>query len=125
MKNLVSIKLNKEFKRAYFQGKFKAHPYFVTYLIKNRGTVNRIGITTGKKIGKAHLRNRARRVIRAAYLNCREEIPFQTGYNIVFVAREKTPFIKSTELQKVMKKQLCFLLNQNAGFDQRRNRKDS
>ncbi len=112
MKNLVSIKLNKEFKRAYFQGKFKAHPYLVTYLIKNRASSQRVGITTGKKIGKAHLRNRARRVIRAAYLNCRDQIPFDGSYDIVFVAREQTPFVKSNELEKIMKKQIQLLLAQ-------------
>lgn len=112
MKNLVSLKLNKEFKRAYFQGRFKAHPYLVTYLIENRCGIQRVGITTGKKIGKAHLRNRARRVIRAAYLSCREEIGFPKGYDLVFVAREQTPLIKATQLEPVMKKQILFLLAQ-------------
>ena len=35
MKNLQSLKLNKEFKRAYYQGKFKAHPLLVTYMVRN------------------------------------------------------------------------------------------
>ena len=30
----------------------------------------------------------------------------KTGYDIVFVARGKTPFVKSTDILRVMKKQL-------------------
>ena len=112
MKNLVSLKLNKEFRRAYFQGRFRAHPFLVTYLIENRLGVQRVGITTGKKIGKAHLRNRARRVIRAAYLSCREEIAFPRGYDLVFVAREQTPAVTSDRLARGMKKQILTLLEQ-------------
>jgi ribonuclease P protein component len=113
MKNITTIKLNKEFKRAYFQGKYKPHPLLVTYLVKNRLGINRVGITTSKKIGKAVERNRARRVIRAAYLQIRDQIDFPCGYDLVFVARSKTAETKSTELEKVMLKQLRFLLSQN------------
>lgn len=113
MKNITTIKLNKEFKRAYFQGKYKPHPLLVTYLVKNRLGINRVGITTSKKIGKAVERNRARRVIRAAYLQIRDQIDFPCGYDLVFVARSKTAETKSTELEKVMIKQLRFLLSQN------------
>lgn len=113
MKNVVTLKLNKEYKRAYFQGKYKAHPFLVTYLIKNRKGENRIGITTSKKIGKAVERNRARRVIRAAYLSVREEITFPAGYDLVFVARPLTAQQKSTAIAKTMKKQILFLLQSN------------
>lgn len=125
MKNVVTLKLNKEYKRAYFQGKYKAHPYVVTYLIKNRLGVNRIGITTSKKIGKAVERNRARRVIRAAYLSIREEISFPAGYDLVFVARPQTPYVKSTQIAKVMKKQISLLLNSPNNEKSRSPRKET
>lgn len=112
MKNLQTIKLNKEYKRAYYQGKFKPHPLVVTYLVRNRKGYNRVGITTSKKVGKAFQRNRARRVIRAAYLKVRNQIPFSCGYDIVFVARAQTPFVKSTEIEKVLLKQIPVLLGQ-------------
>lgn len=112
MKNLPTLKLNKEFKRAYFQGKYKAHPLLVTYMVRNRLDYNRVGITTSKKIGTAVCRSRARRVIRAAYLQVRGEFSFPCGYDIVFVARPKTGDKKSTELAFLMKKQLDFLLRQ-------------
>lgn len=104
-----AVKLNKnfEFRRAY-RGKFKASHILVTYVVKNRYKKPRFGITATKKIGKAHLRNRARRVITAA---ARENIPLiKGGYDIVFVARGKTPYVKSQQVSRHMKKQLCELL---------------
>ena len=72
------------------------------YIFKNKTKNNRVGITTSKKIGKAVTRNRARRVIRAAYRQNEELL--KTGYDFVFVARAKTAEMKSDDLAKVMKK---------------------
>ncbi|MBQ7384886.1 MAG: ribonuclease P protein component [Ruminococcus sp.] len=95
------------FRRAYRNGKSFVSPELVTYVIKNKQNNLRIGITTGKKIGKAVLRSRARRVIRAAFREVIKSSEFQkTGFDIIFVARGKTPYVKSTYLFKVMKKQL-------------------
>ncbi|MBQ1992326.1 MAG: ribonuclease P protein component, partial [Clostridia bacterium] len=49
-------------------------------------------------------RNRARRVIMAAY---RELYPqLKDGYDLIFVARGRTPFLKSTDVLRCMEKQL-------------------
>lgn len=109
MRNLNSLKLNKEFKRAYYRGKFKAHPLLITYLVPNGQGICRVGITTGKKAGNAVCRSRARRIIRAAYLSVRDKVSFPKGVDLVFVAREQTPNAKSTELAVIMQKQLAFL----------------
>lgn len=106
MPKVVTLKLNKEFKHAYFQGKYKAHPILVTYRIKNRMRKIRIGITTSKKIGCAVKRNRSRRIIRQAFFELLEEGFFDCGYDYVFVARDKTPFTNTAEVKQVMKKQI-------------------
>lgn len=72
--------------------------------MKNRAGICRVGITTSKKIGNAVERNRARRVIRAAYRSVEDKIC--GNYDIVFVARTKTVFIKSGDLATVMLSQL-------------------
>lgn len=72
--------------------------------MKNRAGICRIGITTSKKIGNAVERNRARRVIRVAYRNLEDKI--NGNYDIIFVARSKTKYIKSTDLTGVMLSQL-------------------
>ena len=95
------------FRRAYRFGKSFVSPELVTYVNKNKQNNLRIGITTGKKIGKAVMRSRARRVIRAAFREIQKESEISaTGFDVVFVARGKTPYVKSTYLAKVMKKQL-------------------
>lgn len=96
-----TLKLNKEFRRLYWRGKTAVSPVLVAYVCKNRLEYCRIGITTGKKIGCAVKRNRARRVIRAAWQQLLPDIT--GGYDIVFVARGKTPYAKSTEVERSMR----------------------
>ena len=86
MKFSSSLKLNHIFQRLYrTQG--QANGYLVLYARKNRSDKNRIGITVGKKLGKAHIRNRIRRRLREIYrLN---EDRFLPGYDIVVVARSR------------------------------------
>lgn len=96
MKFSSSLKLNHIFQRLY-HSKGAADGYLVLYARKNRTDTNRVGITVGKKLGKAHIRNRTRRRIREVYrLN---EDRFRPGYDIVIVARSKAvdaPFDKLT-----------------------------
>ncbi len=86
MKFSSSLKLNHIFRRLYAsQG--QANSYLVLYARKNRTGENRVGITVSKKLGKAHIRNRARRRVREVYrLN---ENLFQPGWDIVVVVRTK------------------------------------
>ncbi len=100
----ITLKENRDFHRLYAHGKSYVGAALVTYVIKNRKSVTRIGITTSKKIGKAVMRNRSRRVIREAYYLLMNEV--KPGYDIVFVARGKTPFVKSTLILRMMRKQL-------------------
>lgn len=72
----VTLKLNKEYKRAYYRGSYKAGPLLVTYMVKNNRRMIRYGITTGKKIGNAVKRNRSRRIIRAAFRQLLDDFSF-------------------------------------------------
>ena len=67
MKTTVIIKKNRDFTRMYRRAKCKTGPLLVTYCARNRLGHNRIGITASKRVGDAVRRNRAKRVIRAAY----------------------------------------------------------
>lgn len=99
-----SICRNNDFRRIYSRGKHFVSPLIVVYVLKNRTGNVRLGITTSKKIGNAVLRNRSRRIIREA---CRDWIPkVKPGYDLVFVARGKTPFVKSTDISRSMYKLL-------------------
>ena len=104
MSEMITLKENRDFRRLYSRGRSFASPLLVTYVMKNRTGIVRIGITTGKKVGKAVLRSRARRVIREAYRELSDDL--KPGFDLVFVARSKTPFVKSYDVLKAMKKEL-------------------
>ena len=104
MKNFEKLKENHEFRRAYARGKSFVTPFFVAYVLKNRTGSLRFGITAGKKIGGAVQRNRAKRIITAAFRSVSEYIP--TGYDLVIVARTRIFSVKSTAVAALLKKQL-------------------
>lgn len=97
MKFSTSLKLNHVFRKLYSSSGF-ANAYLVLYARRNRTGTNRVGITTGKKLGHAVVRNRTRRRLREIYrLN---EEAFLPGYDIVVVARGRAveaPFDKLTK----------------------------
>lgn len=105
MDALITMKENYEFRRVYEKGKSAVDPLLVTYCFKRRrGNGIRFGFTSGKKIGHAVERNRARRVMRAA---ARQLLPSMSGdWDIIFVARFGTAASKSTDVHVVMKKHL-------------------
>ena len=104
MNEYITIKENRDFTRIYKRGKSYVSPTLVSYIMKYRSNNLRYGITTGKKIGNAVKRTRARRVIRASYYQLFSEI--KPGYDIIFVARGKTPFVKSQVVYAAMKKHM-------------------
>ena len=95
---------NKDFKTLYYRGKSQVHPLLVTYVRKTNRAETRVGITVSKKVGTAVKRSRCRRVIRAAYRFLRCNV--RDGYDIVFVARTRTAFVKSDEVLRVMRTHL-------------------
>ena len=102
LQKYVSLNQNTDFQRTYYRGKSSARPALVVYAMKNRVGICRVGITTSKKIGNAVERNRSRRIIRAAYQSIFSQYSLKGNYDIVFVARTKTKYLKSTDIEKAM-----------------------
>lgn len=100
MKKTVSLTENRDFLRLYKRGRSCVAPGLVVYYSRNRFGINRMGITTGRKLGKAVHRNRAKRIIREAYRTLEPGLP--DGYDFVFVARVRTLSMKSDELRRAM-----------------------
>ena len=97
MKYSVHLKLNHIFRRLYSTSGH-ANSYLVLYARKNRTETNRVGVTVGKKLGHAVVRNRVRRRLREIYRL--HEAEFTPGWDIVVVARSRcinAPFGKLTE----------------------------
>lgn len=100
MATIQTINRNHLFRRAYRNGKSFVSPFVVTYVVKRRSGGLRVGITASKKIGCAVVRNRARRVVRAAAFALLKDI--DAPYDIVLVCRKATAAQKSTRVQSVL-----------------------
>ena len=88
---------NPSFARVYREGKSKADHQIVMYQIENGLPYNRIGITVSKKIGNSVVRHRVKRIIKEAYRLHENE--FQSGYDIVMIARKTAEPKKSTDME--------------------------
>ena len=86
MKFSSALKLNHIFRRLYGTAGY-ANGFLVLYARKNHTQKNRVGLTVGKKLGHAVVRNRVRRRLREVYRLHEEK--FQPGWDIVMVARTK------------------------------------
>lgn len=87
MKHTVSLNRNGMFQRLYSKGASCSDKNIAIYILPNRQSINRLGITVSKKTGCAVLRNRTKRLIRESYrLN---EYRIKSGHDIVIVARRQ------------------------------------
>lgn len=99
MKKTV-LRQNTQFRTLYYRGASRVDPLLIVFARKNKLPYTRTGITTGKKVGKAVRRSRCRRVIRAAYRALSPRV--KAGYDLVFVARAKTAYVKSQAVAAAM-----------------------
>lgn len=85
MQYTVTLKLNHVFQRLYRKGTRSAMPTLALYSRKNGRPYNRLGLTTGAKLGHAVVRNKLRRRLRAIYRL--HEAELKPGFDIVVVCR--------------------------------------
>ena len=109
MKNLA-IKENHLYNKAYKRGERSVGKYVAVYVLRDlrarrimlenpeKKYLNRLGIAVSKKIGNAVVRNRAKRIIRAAYREIETEL--KTGFLIVISARSAIVGIKTQDVEK-------------------------
>ncbi len=82
------LKKSAEFQRVRALKQSWAHPLLVLYVAPNDLEVTRVGISTSKRIGKAVVRNRVKRLIREAARGFLPSLP--RGRDLVFIARPAT-----------------------------------
>ncbi len=93
-----SLKKNKDFTTVYRRGVSKANRQLVMYIYHNNTDRNRIGISVSKKVGNSVVRHHLTRLIRESY-RLNEEM-FNSGLDIVVVAREASASANFDEIQK-------------------------
>jgi len=109
MKN-PAIKENHLYVKAYRRGERFVGRYVAVYVLRDlaakrirlenpkKETVNRLGIAVTKRIGGAVERNRAKRIIRAAYDEIKGDL--RRGYLVVISAREAINGQKSSDVRE-------------------------
>jgi ribonuclease P protein component len=105
-KNYVSVKKSRDFKILFKKGNSFVTYGFVCYYFESKHGKNRLGLVASKKVGNAVKRNRAKRVIREAFRIAQPKLREKTDkhYDFIFVARGKTPYLKSSKIYELMEK---------------------
>ncbi|MBR6173166.1 MAG: ribonuclease P protein component [Eubacterium sp.] len=85
MKGIHSLKTYRDFSRVYQYRESSANKHFVMYVLPNRLTYSRIGISVSKKVGNSVVRHRITRLIRESYRLNKDKL--MDGVDIVVVAR--------------------------------------
>jgi len=75
-----------DFDRVFKKGKSIVDSFFVVLYVKNSLPFSRIGVSIKRKFGKAHVRNRLRRLVKEVYRTNKSVLP--AGYDILFIARK-------------------------------------
>lgn len=90
--------MNYEFRRVYSRGKSAATKRLVVYFRRNGMNKNRLGITVSTKLGKAVVRNRAKRRFREIFrLNSPALLP---GHDFIIVARTACTTAEYSDLNR-------------------------
>ncbi|MBE6624784.1 MAG: ribonuclease P protein component [Ruminococcaceae bacterium] len=107
----IAISENHLYSKSYAKGdKFVAR-HLIVYILKDlkatrlmranpeKKYINRIGLTVSKKIGKAHIRNRIKRILREGLRQTEKENNLKKGYLIVLVARASASEASSEDIR--------------------------
>ena len=81
---LESLKKTADFKKVYSLGKFFSNRYFIVYAYPNDQNHPRLGLSLGKKVGKAVIRNKLRRRVREHFRLAWQKLP---SLDIAVIAR--------------------------------------
>ncbi|MBQ7907318.1 MAG: ribonuclease P protein component [Clostridia bacterium] len=114
----IAITENHLYSKAYAKGGKAVTKSVIVYALKDlkakrlmlahpmKQFVNRIGLTVSKKIGKATVRNRVKRVIREGLRQTEKSFSTKKGYLLVLVARPAIIEMKSTQVAQDIERAL-------------------
>lgn len=98
MKKAYRVKSERDFQRVFKQGKSCANRKFVVYtLTKKENQHFRVGLSVGKKIGNAVVRNRIKRQLRAALYQLKDQL--QSDQDFIIIARPAVKDLPMSEIQ--------------------------
>jgi len=86
-----------DFQRVRDQRRSWRHPFLVLYVAPNDGQETRLGISVGRRVGNAVVRNRVKRRVREAVRHRHAEL--QPGTDLVFIARPPAATVEWSDLR--------------------------
>ena len=84
MKKAYRVRKSEEFAEIMKYKKFYACPSFTLYVKPSKEDHPRIGLSVGKKLGKAHARNKIKRQVR---MMCQEIFTFEEEFDAIILVR--------------------------------------
>lgn len=105
-----------EFQRVYRQGRSKANRHLVLYSFARgdaAGDDSRFGVSVGRKVGNAVVRNRVKRIIREAIAELEQDLP--DGLDYVVLARPDAAELVEREGMRGVKESLSELIDSTPG----------
>ena len=96
----LTLRKQNDFNRVYSRGSSKGSKYVVVLYNNNRLGYTRTAFVASKKVGNSVARNRARRLMRAAYAGFGSLI--KPGYDIIFVARNTIEGCSESDVERSM-----------------------
>ena len=106
----IAISENHLYKKVYAKGAKAVCKHIVVYVLTDyhasrlqrenplKKRINRVGLTVSTRLGKAVVRSRVRRILRAAYQKLETERNLKKGKLIVITARDSAVNVKSTDI---------------------------
>lgn len=100
MSTILKIRKNREYKKVYTSGRYYVEAFLVMYIMKNFSEHNKVGFSVSKKVGKAVVRNRIKRIMKENYRLISGDL--KKGHDIIFTARAKGSNAKFYDIKNNM-----------------------